>query len=559
MSSLHSYAATVDFMEWIDYRQLPLSIGGFSELFFDFLYDYNQVQRFYKHNFRDFESYESVMRAIDERPPDRETLTRVLIGQNESFRSPAKTFENILLLEKPTTYAVVTGQQVGLFGGPMYTVFKMITTIKLAEKLKTKFPAYDFVPVFWVEGEDHDFVEMNNVSLLDSDSRVVKIEYLPGGAMPERNLGPIGELAFDASLEQTFAALGGALQKSEFTGELIMKLRECYATGRTFNQAFTLWMNFLFEDYGPIFISSNNRELKRLLSPMFVKEISEFPKTSQMVIAQSAELEEQYHAQIKAKSVNLFLFHKGGRYLIEPREHDFSLKGTRHYLQKDELLRIAQETPEMLSSNVVLRPIAQDTLLPTVAYVAGPAEVAYNAQLKPVYEYLNIPQPVLYPRASGSFVEERLERALEKYQLDLLQFFEDPEAVSTQVIERISEVKLDQVFGNTGTMVHDALNELKFGLKEIDPTLLGSLESVKSKIDTNLNVLKEKAIAAQKRRNETALRQVEKAVNTLLPNGNLQEREINVIYYMNKYGLELVNWLCGEMDITGFKHQVITL
>ena len=521
--------------------------------------DYNEVRRFYKHNFRDFQSYELVIRAIDDRPPDRETLTRVLIEQNESFRSPAKTFENISLLEKPTTYAVVTGQQVGLFGGPMYTVFKMITTIKLAEKLRTKFPDYSFVPVFWVEGEDHDFAEMNNVSLLDSDSRVVKTEYLPGGAMPERNLGPIGELAFDGSLEQTFAALEGALQKSEFTGELIMKLRECYATGRTFNHAFTLWMNFLFEDYGPIFISSNNRELKRLLSPMFVKEISEFPKTSQMVIAQSAELEEQYHAQIKAKSVNLFLFHKGGRYLIEPREHDFSLKGTRHYLQKDELLRIAQETPEMLSPNVVLRPIAQDTLLPTVAYVAGPAEVAYNAQLKPVYEYLNIPQPVLYPRASGSFVEERLERTLEKYQLDLLQLFEDPEAVSTRVVERISEVKLDQVFGNTGTMVHDALNELKFGLKEIDPTLLSSLESVKSKIDTNLNVLKEKAIAAQKRRNETALRQVEKAVNTLLPNGNLQERKINVIYYMNKYGLELVRWLCGEMDITGFKHQVITL
>jgi bacillithiol biosynthesis cysteine-adding enzyme BshC len=546
-------------MEWIDHRQLPVSAGGFSELFFDYIYDYNAVQRFYKHNFRDFQSYESVISAISERSLDRETLTRVLIEQNKSFHSPARTFENISLLEKPTTYAVVTGQQVGLFGGPMYTVFKTITAIKLAEKLKTKFPKFDFVPVFWIEGEDHDFNEMNNVSVFDGEGKSAKIEYLPGGVMPEKNLGPIGELAFDDTLEQTFVALEGALQRSEFTSELLMKLRECYAPGRTFNEAFARWMNFLFEDYGPVFISSNNRELKRLLSPIFVKEISEFPKTSQIVIAQSAELEEHYHAQIKAKSVNLFLFHKGGRYLIEPREHDFSLKGTRHYLQKDELLRIAQETPEQLSPNVILRPIAQDTLLPTVAYVAGPAEVAYNAQLKPVYEYLNIAQPVIYPRGSGSFVEERLERALEKYQLDLLQFFEDSGQVSTRVVERISEVKLDQIFGNTGSMVHDALNELKFGLKEIDPTLLGSLESVKSKIDTNLNVLKEKAIAAQKRRNETALRQVEKAVNTLLPNGSLQEREINVIYYMNKYGLELVRWLCGEMDITGFKHQVITL
>jgi bacillithiol synthase len=554
-----SEAPTVVLTDWIDYRELPAAAGGFSQLFFDYLYDYQKVQKYYRQNFRESHSFESVIKAIDTRPLDRATLTRVLTEQNTAFGSPPLSLENVALLSKPTTYGVVTGQQVGLFGGPLYTVYKTITAIKLADKLKLKYPQYDFVPVFWLEGEDHDFAEMNNISLLDPENKTIKIEYLPGGESPERNLGAIGELAFDGSLETSFAALESTLQKSEFTQDLLKKLKACYTSGRTFTQAFTAWMNMLFGGYGLVFISSPHPELKRLLTPLFVKEVSEYPRTSQMVIAQSAELEERYHAQIKAKSINLFLFHKGGRYLIEPREHDFSLKGTRHFLQKEELLKIAQETPELLSPNVILRPFAQDTLLPTVAYVAGPSEVAYHAQLTPVYEYLNIPQPVVFPRASCSYVGGKLQRTMDKYGLELLQFFGDTNELTARVVEQIAEVKLDHVFGNVQKHVHDALNELTFGLNEVDPTLLGALEGVKSKIDINVSVLKEKAVGAQKRRNETAVRQIESAVAGLLPNGGLQEREISILYYLNKYGPDLIQWLMGEIDITGFKHQILKL
>lgn len=546
-------------MEWIDYRQLPPTVAGFSELFFDYVYDYPEVQRFFSHNFRDSHAFEALITAIGAQNRDRTTLVRVLSEQNKLFGSGGKAFEHIALLEKPTTFAVVTGQQVGLLGGPLYTVFKAITAIKLAEQLKKKLPRFDFVPLFWIEGEDHDFPEMNNAGMLDTEGKAVRLEYLPGGHMPERNLGAVGELVFDASLDQTFATIESSLQKSEFTPDLLNRLKQCYRPGITFNHAFTAWMNVLFGDYGLVYISSNHPELKRVVSPLFVQEITEFPKTSQIIIGQSAELEQKYHAQVKAKSINLFLFHKGGRYLIEPRENDFSLKGTRHFLQKDELLKIANESPELLSPNVVLRPLVQDMLLPTVAYVAGPSEVAYHAQLKPLYEHLNIPQPVVYPRASGSFVEEKLDRVMEKYHLELTQFFEDPDAVAAQVVEQVEEVKVEKIFGNATRLTHDALNELKFGLKDIDPTLLGTLEGVKSKIDINLGVLKEKAITAQKRRNETAVRQIERAATSLLPNGGLQERELNIVYYMNKYGPELVKWLVGELDITGFKHQILML
>ena len=282
------------------------------------------------------------------------------------------------------------------------------------------------MPVFWLEGEDHDFEEMHYTQVPDSSGAPVRIEYLPGGVLPDRNPGPVGEMRFDASLATTLDALKAQLQPTEFTEPLMASLRECYAEGASFNEAFARWVNRLFPDDGLVFISANHPSLKKLLSPLFLREITEFPASSQIVIEQSAELEKTYHAQVKPKSINLFLFHKGGRYSIEPRENDFSLRGTRHFLTPEELAQIARETPELLSPNVILRPLAQDTLLPTVAYVAGPSEIAYHAQITPLYAHFGIPQPVLFPRASATIVEERVRRVLEKYSLEIQELYGDP-------------------------------------------------------------------------------------------------------------------------------------
>jgi uncharacterized protein YllA (UPF0747 family) len=194
-----------------------------------------------------------------------------------------------------------------------------------------------------------------------------------------------------------------------------------------------------------------------------------------------------------------------------------------------------------------------------VAYVAGPAEIAYHAQLNPVYAHLGIPQPIIFPRASASLLEERVQRAMEKYGLEIVEFFEDINKVTARVVEQIAEVKLEQVFTNTSRRIHESLTELRFGLNEVDPTLLGALENAVTRIDQNVGVLKEKAVAAQKRRNETAVRQVERAANSLLPNGGLQEREINVLYFMNKYGPDVIERLVAQLDIHSFAHQIVTV
>ena len=545
-------------MELVDYRAIAPSAGGFSDLFFDYLANAPSTRPYFGHHFSSADGFEKTMHAVSAAPRDRTALVAILEEQNRMFGAGGKTFENITLLRNPQTCAVVTGQQVGLCGGPMYTVFKALTAVRLAEQLTSRNPGRKFVPVFWVEGEDHDFAEMHHTTLLGADFSPVRLEYLPGGVMPERNIGAVGEHVFDASLASTMDAVAATLQTTEFTPRILEMLRACYAPGKTFNQAFVSWMIGLCDKFGLVFLSPNHPGIKKILSPLFVREIAEYPKFSQLVITRSAELEQHYHAQVKPKSVNLFMFHRGGRYLIEPRENDFSLKGTRHFISRDEMMRIATDTPELLSANVVLRPLAQDLLLPTVAYVAGPSEIAYHAQFGPLYEEIGIPRPVVYPRVSASFIAGRLISTLDKYQLTIADMFGDISKVTAAAVEHVAEVKLDALFGEATRRLSELMTELRFGLKEVDPTLLGALETTHAKSETGIGALKEKAVAAQKRSHDTAVRQIEKAHAALFPNGMLQERELPLLYFLNRYGPDLVQWLHDEIDIETFSHQMFS-
>ncbi|MDH4070407.1 MAG: bacillithiol biosynthesis cysteine-adding enzyme BshC [Ignavibacteria bacterium] len=544
--------------EAIDFRELPSSTG-FSNLYLDYLYDYERVGSYFPTNFRSDEAFHPLMERVRERKVDRVLLSSVLERQNLAFGAQTKALTNVRLLSKETTFAVVTGQQVGLFGGPMYTLYKTLTCLQTAAALKTRFPKYDFVPVFWLEGEDHDFQEVSRVNVLDRGGAPVRLEYSGDPRTQARNSGPAGDVILTDSIEEVFRTLEQSLLPTEFTADTLSSLRKSYSEGRTLLHAFATWLNHLFDDSGLLFLNPSEPELKRELTPLFEREIRDYPATSQLVVRQSADLEERYHAQVKPKSINLFLLHKGGRYLIEPRETDFSLKGTRQYFPKEELGVILHQNPERFSPNVVLRPIVQDYLLPTVAYIGGPSEVAYQAQLSLVYEHFGVVQPVIIPRASATFIEDRVDRVAGKYQLPAVRLFEDPEVVTREILQQLGGVNIDALFRTAGESVENMMAELTFGLTEIDATLKGPLEGGRSKIEGALRGLKEKSLAAQKRRNETAVRQIERALQTVMPAGNLQERELNIVYYLNKYGPDVVRWLSTELRVDLFKHQLLTV
>jgi bacillithiol biosynthesis cysteine-adding enzyme BshC len=559
--SIHSYETLhgMNDIHSIRFSDLRHFDDGISKLFCDYLENFPVLSRFYAGDYHASGDYVKLAEQRRKTFPFRELIADVLTDQNREFGCGPKTLEHVELLRDERTVAVVTGQQVGLACGPLYTVYKTITAIKLARTLHEQHPEYHFIPVFWLEGEDHDFDEMNHINILGGDGTPLRIEYLHQGKKGPRNFGAVGQIVFDTNLQRLYDDLTNGLQNSEFKESLLTRLRAAYMPGTTFNQAFVHFLNGFFGDDGLVYINSLDTRLKKVLGPIFLREVEEYPRVSQLIIQQSAELEEHYHAQIKTKAMNVFLYQDGGRYALEPRDQDFTLRGTRKHVTREELQTIIETTPERLSPNVALRPICQDILLPSVAYVAGPSEIAYFAQLKGVYDYFQCPMPIIYPRASATLVEERHLQILEKFQLDLFALFTQGGQVRQHVIDMLSEVNVEEMFTGASARLVDTLGEIEFGLNAIDPTLAGPLDATREKITAAVQSLRQKASEAQQRKHDVALRQIQKVLNTLLPNDNFQERELNLLYYLNRFGNDVVVKLRNDLVIDRFHHQFISL
>jgi len=277
------------------------------------------------------------------------------------------------------------------------------------------------------------------------------------------------------------------------------------------------------------------------------------------IINTSAELEKKYDLQVKPKVINLFFIHNGNRLLIEPRDNNrYALKNSKRRFEHDELLNILFEQPELFSPNVVLRPICQDYLLPTIAYVGGPAEISYFAQLKPAYEHYDLTMPIIYPRASITILENKINKFLKNYDVKFEDIFHHKRLV-TKVVDKLSEIKIDDEMAKTQDDFNSIFYDLKHITSEIDKTLNNSVDSIKEKLFQNLEQLKSKLINAQAQKSETTTSQIDKVTNNIYPNYTLQERAINVTYFLNKYDDMFIRKLFDEIDIDLLQHQVIEM
>ncbi|HOV99465.1 MAG TPA: bacillithiol biosynthesis cysteine-adding enzyme BshC [Bacteroidota bacterium] len=545
--------------QWISYKDLPNDDIGLSKLFVHYVTDYNSVEPFYNGDFRDPAAWQSLFDIIASRPIERTKLVQILLNQNRNFQCGVRTLANIDLLLNDTTFAVVTGQQVGICGGPLYTLYKILTTLLLSEQLSQQFPNFNFVPVFWLESEDHDIDEATTLSLITKSSEFVTLKYELQKAQGQKNIGSVGALTFDDTIQKFLTDMESTVLPTEFSHSVFELLHNAYSPEMTFTRGFVHLYNVLLENSGIIFFDPRDRTAKQLMKPIFSKELLEQPKTCQLVISQSELLEHNYHAQVKPRAVNLFLNYNNGRYPIEPKDDGFFLRNTRQQYSSDELLSLLESNPELFSPNVVLRPICQDALFPTIAYVAGPSEIAYFAQFKPVYSHFGIPMPLIFPRASVTIMEERPKEILQKYNLSFIDIFKEKEFLKKQIVEQISDFKIEELFTNTAGTIEESLSSLKDGIEKIDPTLVPALSHTIERMLHSLSILKGKIYSAQDRQHETALRQLDRAITMLLPDSTLQERKINITYFLNKYGLEFVRWIQHEMEIDKFKHQIIYL
>ncbi|HKQ08893.1 MAG TPA: bacillithiol biosynthesis cysteine-adding enzyme BshC, partial [Blastocatellia bacterium] len=518
---------------------------------------YGKVARFYADCGRTASPLAEHARKVGAQSFDRERVANALERINRCAGSPELTFKNIEMLRRPGSVAVITGQQAGLFTGPLYTIHKAMTVIKLTDCLREQ--GVDAVPVFWVASEDHDYEEVNHCRLIDVEGHLKTVRYDPATRPSD---APVGRVQIDEGINAAIEEFVAALPPSEFLSDIERDLRESYAEGAGFADAFAKLMARIFKDYGVVLLDPLDEELKQVAAPLYAKAIERTPEIARALVERSRELERAgYHAQVHVSedAVPLFVMDGGKRLAMTQRDGRFYVKGSDRSFDKAELVELAARCPNCFSPNVTLRPVVQDWLLPTAAYIGGPAEVAYFAQIRAVYETLERQEPCVLPRASMTIIEHRHRKTLKKLKLALPDFFDGLHAAITKVVEQSLDRETADTFAETERVIGEQLDKLEASLRRADASLSDATRNARAKIVYQLDHLRTRFVHTSARRDETVYRQVERAYATLFPDKNLQERELNIYYLLARYGPTLMRDLYDAVEIGYSNHRLVTL
>jgi bacillithiol biosynthesis cysteine-adding enzyme BshC len=357
-------------------------------------------------------------------------------------------------------------------------------------------------------------------------------------------------------------ALVAALPASEFMTEIERDLRECYAPGTGFAEAFARLLARLFREYGVVLLDALDEELKAIAAPLYSEAMEKSSSIARALVARSADLEASgYHAQIHCSEdmVPLFIMDDGRRSAMFERDGRFWIKGSERSFSREELVDLARRCPNCFSPNVTLRPVVQDYLLPTAAYIGGPAEVAYFAQIQVVYETLGRQKPCVLPRASMTIIEGRHQKTLKKYGLELRDFFDGLHPAVTKVVEQGLDRGTATTLDETEELFQTQLDKLEESLRRTDPTLSDALKNAREKVIYQIEHLRTRFVHASAHRNEAAYRQVERAYASLCPDKNLQERELNIYSLLSRYGPGLMPELYEAADVGYSNHRLLKI
>lgn len=482
-------------------------------------------------------------------------VAALIRAQQARRQAPAEARTSAEALIDPGTVAVVTGQQAGAFGGPLYTLLKAITAIQLARRVSTE-QQVTAVPVFWVEAEDHDWDEVRGVTVLDAEYRPVTVVLDPPEGAGKR---PVAELVLDDRVNGSLEALEAALSRSDFTSWVIAQLREAWRPGERAGTAFARWLEQLLGPHGLVVFEGADPAAKPLAAGLFARELQTAGQSAALATAAGKLMSERGHQpQVipQPDSVSLFLL-DGARRPI--RQKDTVLAVGDDARDARELAAEALAHPQRFSPNVLLRPLVQDTLFPTVCYVAGPSELAYLGQLRGVYEHFGVPMPLMYSRASATLVDSAAVRFLSKYDVPLESLQAQDDATLNRLLESQLPKAVDTALGDTRAELRRTMERVIEVMPVVDPTLAGAAKTTLGKMEHDLQSLHGKVIHAAKKRDETLRRQFSRTQAQIFPNGQPQERALGIVFFLNRYGPALVDRLLEELPLDMGKHWVIAI
>ncbi len=544
--------ATSVIREAIDLARLPWIrplVGAYAN-------DFPSVAPLFAGDPKDPAAWRDAIRRVQQAPRDSMPTCRALARQLERRGAPPAAKEAAAKLAHPATVAIVTGQQAGAFGGPLYTLLKAATTIQLARKVSAEHGVMA-VPIFWVDAEDHDWDEVRTAQILNRDLALAEVSL---GASAGDDGRPVAARVLDDRVEDTLGALEVLLPPTEFTADVLVRLRRHYRAGASVATAFAGWIEDLLGASGLIVFEAADPEAKPAVADLFAKELQQ-PCTARLARLAAETMRRLGHSpQVEPPegSVAVFYLDAAGRSPIKRRGDDGYLIGDRPRSAAD-LSAEARAHPERFSPNVLLRPLVQDRLFPTVCYVAGPAELAYQAQLRGVYQEFGVEPPLLYPRASATLLDSSAARFLDRHNLPIEQLQAQDESALNRLLEAQLPASVGQVITNAERYLVDQADELKPAVAAIDPTLAGAVETTIERVRETFAHLQGKIVQASKRKDQTLRRQFERARALAFPGGEPQERGLNVVAFVNRYGPALGERLVEVLPLETDKHYVLTL
>ncbi len=535
----------------VDIRSFP----WIRRLAADYAYAYENVGEFFSGDPSTSAAWADVIRRSKAKPRQPAELARVIAAQQARRGAPQPARDAAAKLADPATRVVITGQQAGLFGGPLFTLLKALTAMKLSAEVSREHHV-PVVPVFWIDAEDHDWPEVSGCTVLDGDlvARHVRLADLDGAGEL-----PIARLRLNEGILAALDTLSAALPESEFRDETMAALRRSYCPGSGMAQAFGQWMEHVLGPHGLVVYDSSDPAAKPLARDVFVKEVEEPGATAQLAAKTGAALVAKgYHAQAQPAPGSISLFHlNDGREAI--RVDGGKVRIGDRTMTLDELATMASEAPEHFSPNVLLRPIVQDMVFPTIGYVAGPNELAYLGQLRDVYARFDVPMPLMYQRATATLVDSNTFRFLAKYDLPLQALQAQDEAALNHLLQSQLPPTVEQSLAAVASLVEERMEALAKAVPQIDATLEGTVRSTLTKMQHDVQSLRNKVIQAAKRRDETLRRQFQRAQALTFPQGHPQEREVGVVWFLNRYGPALVDRLLDELPLAMGHHWILTI
>jgi bacillithiol biosynthesis cysteine-adding enzyme BshC len=523
----------------IDYK----ATGFFSQTVIDYLEDKPGLRPFYNQR-PDIEGFKNII-ANRKVTADRKQLAEVLTEQYAKLTTQNSKLvqENISLLKLENTYTITTGHQLNIFAGPLYFIYKIVTAIKLARQLKAEFPDKNFVPVYWMASEDHDFAEINYTNI---GGKKVHWWYEASGATGRIN---------PDTMRQALNQYKGVLGLEHYGKELADIVEKAYAGFDRLADATRYLVNALFGQYGLVIIDADDHRFKQQFADIIERDIIQ-ENSFKNISATNAQLQKLgVHVQVNPRGINFFYLSDGLRERIVFEDDQYKVLNTGISFTKQALQKQISEHPECFSPNVVMRPLYQEYILPNIAYIGGGAEVVYWLELKSNFEHYKVDFPILILRNSGLVIPKRISSKIERMGLTDTDLFQSTDSIKNNWIKKHSEHQLSLQEESAG--FKQLFDKIKTLSSKIDPTLIKSAGAVEARLEHAIGNLEKKLIRAEKQNYQTSLEQVDSIKAELFPKDSLQERTENFGLFYVKWGQGFIDELIRHFEPLEFKFTVL--